>query len=694
MSDLKPFPSWDQASAGSSELDKLIYRSRLLGSDLRLTNFGGGNTSAKIAGTDPLTSQPVSVLWVKGSGGDLGSISAEGFATLYQDKLLSLTSRYRGPEFEDEMVELFSYCAFGGNPRAPSIDTPIHGFIPYAHVDHVHPDDVIAIAACRDGAAVTKEIYGAEIGWMDWRRPGFELGLRIGKLATENPTLKGVVLGGHGLVIWADTSETCFERTIEAVEKARNWLARRPASAPFGEPRGSEVATPARAELVARLLPVLRGVVSEKEYKAGHFLDTPDVLEFVNSSRLEELAALGTSCPDHFLRTKRLPLLLKYDPATDDIETLATQAKIAVEQYTRDYAAYYRRNAEPDSPAMRDPYPVVVIIERIGIVCFALDKVTARIAAEFYVNAINVMRGAEIAGGYAGLAENEAFRIEYWALEEAKLRRMPPRAPLAGRVAYITGAAGGIGLATARRLLAEGAVVFLTDIDDARLSATLDDLADKYGNDRVRAHKVDVTDEALVAESYAALAREFGGVDIVVSNAGIASSAPFEATTLEMWNRNVGIMATGYFLVAREGFRQMQAQGRGGSIVFVASKNAMAASPNAAAYCTAKAAEVQLARCIALDGAAYGIRANVVNPDAVLSNSTIWQGEWAEQRASAYGVSVEALPDFYKSRSLLKQQILPEDVAEAILFFSSDRSAKSTGNILNVDGGSAAAFPR
>lgn len=689
------FPVWPGAEAQTlSELDSLVLRSRRLGADLRITNFGGGNTSAKIRDADPLTGEPVTVLWVKGSGSDLGSIDRGGFSSLYLSKLHALKDKYRGLEHEDEMVGYLPHCTFNLNPRAASIDTPIHAFVPYAHVDHIHPDDLIAIAASRDGRGVTEEIFGGEIAWLDYIRPGFELGLQVEELAVRNPSLKGVVLGGHGLVTWGDTSQDCFERSIDAVQRARAWL--RAKEKTLHVPASTIKALPEsdRRALIAQILPALRGIVSKGSPKYAHVSDSETVLRFVSSPRLSEFAALGTSCPDHFLRTKRKPLVLDYDPAKDKAADVISRIPAAITAYRTEYANYYARCKRADSPSMRDPNPVVVLIPGAGMICFAGDKATARIASEFYVNAINVIRGAEAAGGYVGLGEQEAFDVEYWALEEAKLRRMPKPKALAGQVAYITGAAGGIGLATARRLLTDGASVFLADIDEVRLARAENLLGAEFGKDRVRSRIVDVTSEKKVVESFGALVAEFGGIDILVSNAGIASAAAFEDITVEAWDRNSSIMARGYFLVSREAFRIMKQQGNGGSIVFVASKNALAASPNAAAYCTAKAAEIHLARCIALDGAPLGIRANVVNPDAVLAESSIWQGEWASQRAAAYGITVEQLPDFYRNRSLLKRTVLPEDVAEAVSFFCGPASSKSTGNILNVDAGNAGSFTR
>ena len=691
-----PLPDlWDDAHAATlDEPGLLLYRSNLLGSDLRITNFGGGNTSAKIDGADPLTGETVEVLWVKGSGGDIGSMKRDGFSTLYLDKLLGLRSVYRGLAHEDGMVALFNHCTFNLNPRATSIDTPLHGFVPHAHVDHVHADAVIAIAASAGAEALTREIYGEDMGFLPWQRPGFDLGLKLGDLAAANPKLKGAVLGGHGLFTWGPTSKACYATTLAMINKASAWLAANGRGAAFGGPAVEVLPPEDRRAVAAKLMPEIRKRISGGERKIGHFTDAPEVLEFVNARDLKALAALGTSCPDHFLRTKIRPLVLPFDPAANNLDAVVAALDESLEAYRAGYAAYYDRCKRPNSPAMRDPNAVIYLVPGVGMLSFAKDKATARIAAEFYVNAINVMRGASSVGCYVGLDEQEAFDIEYWLLEEAKLQRMPKPKALAGRVALITGGAGGIGRAVAARLMAEGACVVLADIDRASLDDAVAAFRETFGRDGTIGAPGDVTDEAAVAAAVRQAVLAYGGLDIVVANAGIASAAAFEDTSLDLWNRNIAILATGYFLAAREGYRVMKDQGLGGAIVFVASKNALAASPGASAYCTAKAAEVHLARCIALEGAPLGIRANVVNPDAVLRGSKIWQGEWRAQRAASNKVSEDALEEVYRQRSLLKRSVYPEDIAEAVYYFASDLSAKSTGNILNVDAGNAVSFAR
>lgn len=685
----------DQKAAGLDEPGKLLYRSNLLGADKRITNYGGGNTSAKVTQTDPLTGQPVEVLWVKGSGGDVGTIKLDGFATLYMEKLNSLKSIYKGIEDEDRMVGFLPHCTFNLNSRAASIDTPLHGFVPFRHVDHMHPDAIIAIAASKNSRELTSQIFGDDIGWLPWRRPGFQLGLDLGAYVAAHPNSKGVVLESHGLFTWADDAKDCYELTLEIINKAISWFDQQTSGKDvFGGAATKSLSASERRAIAAKLMPEIRGKIGIAERKLGHFDDQPAVLEFVNSHDLQPLAALGTSCPDHFLRTKIRPLVLDFDPAQPDADAIVATLDSALEAYRADYARYYNDCKHGNSPAMRDPNPVIFLIPGVGMLSFAKDKATARIAGEFYVNAINVMRGASSVSEYQGLPEQEAFDIEYWLLEEAKLQRMPKPKSLAGRVAFVTGGAGGIGRATAERLLGEGACVVLADIDAEALKATSEDLANRYTADAVRGVQLNVTDEAGVIAGFAEASVEFGGIDILVSNAGIASSAPIETTELSMWTRNIDILATGYFLVSREAFRLFRRQKIGGNVVFVASKNGLAASPNASAYCAAKAAEIHLARCLALEGADAGIRVNTVNPDAVLRGSKIWNGEWREQRAASSNLQVDELEEHYRKRSMLKLNVFPEDIAEAIYFLASDASAKSTGNIINVDAGNAQSFTR
>ncbi len=687
---------WDDSyAAGLDEPGKLLYRSNLLGADKRITNYGGGNTSAKVMETDPLTGEKVKVLWVKGSGGDVGTIKLDGFATLYQDKLDSLKGIYKGVEDEDRMVGFLPHCTYNLNSRAASIDTPLHGFVPFTHVDHMHPDAIIAIAASKNSKELTKQIFGDEIGWLPWRRPGFQLGLDLEAFVRANPNAKGVVLESHGLFTWANDAKACYELTLDIINKAIVWFAEKTEGKTiFGGAATQSLPVEQRRAIAARLMPEIRGRIGKAERKLGHFDDQDAVLEFVNSKNLQPLGALGTSCPDHFLRTKIRPLIVDFDPAKPDVDAIVAGLDKALEDYRADYARYYNDCKHDNSPAMRDANPVIFLVPGVGMLSFARDKATARIASEFYVNAINVMRGASTVSEYQGLPEQEAFDIEYWLLEEAKLQRMPKPKSLAGKVAFVTGGAGGIGRATAARLIGEGACVVLADIDQEALDSTKADFAKQFGGDAVRGVKLDVTKEDGVISSFAEACVEFGGVDILVSNAGIASSAPIESTELSMWNKNIDILATGYFLVSREAFRLFRRQNLGGNVVFVASKNGLASSPNAAAYCTAKAAEIHLARCLALEGAEAGIRVNTVNPDAVLRGSKIWSGEWREQRAASSKIEINELEEHYRKRSMLKLNVFPEDIAEAIYFLASDLSAKSTGNIINVDAGNAQSFPR
>jgi rhamnulose-1-phosphate aldolase/alcohol dehydrogenase len=683
----------DKDCEGFSEEKLLLYRSNLLGSDLRVTNYGGGNTSAKVAMKDPLTGKDVEVLWVKGSGGDIGSMKLDGFSTLYMDKLNALKGLYRGLAHEDEMVGFLPHCTFNLNARAASIDTPLHAYIPFKHVDHVHPDSVIAIAASKNGEAITQKLFEGELGWLPWQRPGYDLGLKLEALARSKPHLKGIMLGGHGFFTWGKTSKECYQNTLRVIQKAQDHIDGMDKSEAFGGPKAAALSKADRDAFASKLMPALRGKLSKKNRKVGHFNDSEEVLAFVCARQAKELAAMGTSCPDHFLRTKIFPLFVEADPKDPVGKTLENLDGL-LEGYRKEYEAYYGRCKRPDSPAMRDPYPVIILVPGVGMFSFANDKATARIAGEFYVNAINVIRGAGAIDQYVGLPEQEAFDIEYWALEEAKLQRMPKPKALAARIALITGGAGGIGRATAKRLLDEGAVVCLTDIDAGSLQEAQAELAAKYGKDAVRIAVCNVTDEASVIESLMVCAREYGGLDILVNNAGIASAAPYEETSLELWNKNISILATGYFLVSREAYKVLLAQGIEASMIFISSKNGLAASPGAAAYCTAKAAEIHLARCLALEGAPKGIRVNVVNPDAVLRGSKLWQGSWRKERAESNKISEDQLEEHYRQRSMLKRNVFPEDVAEGVYFFASEASAKSTGNILNVDAGNIQSFPR
>ncbi len=675
----------------------LLYRSNLLGSDKRITNFGGGNTSAKVIAKDPLTGKDVQVLWVKGSGGDLGTMKLDGFATLYMEKFLSLEPFYKGSDSDSVLVPLYSHCTFNLNPRAASIDTPLHGLVDRAHVDHMHPDALIAIAAAADSRALTKEIYGDEVGWLPWIRPGYELGLALRKFTRENPKARGVVLEAHGVFTWADTAKACYENTLDVINRATVWLAEKSrGKQPFGAIKTQPLSPEKRREVAAAIMPRIRGLISGDDAQ-GRSLRRQRGGAGIRGQR----KAAGARRPRH--------VLPRSFPAHQDLAAgvaVRCRQRIgravhslafspAIEQYRERYAAYYERCKRPGSPKMRDPNAVVYLVPGVGMITFAADKATARIAGEFYINAINVMRGAAAVSTYRGLPEQEAFDIEYWDLEEAKLQRMPKPKPLAGRVALITGGAGGIGLATARRLMDEGACVMLCDIDRDALREAEAGLKKQYGADVV-VQLLGGRDAGRRRDRQ--LPRQRLEVrrprHLHFQRRHRLRLAGRSRPRLATWQKNMDILSTGYFLVARQAFQLLKAQGIGGSIVFIGSKNALAASPGAAAYCTAKAAELHLARCLALEGAPSGIRVNVVNPDAVLRGSRIWQGEWAQQRAEQYKTSPDELEAIYRERSLLKRSVYPEDVAEAVAFFASERSAKSTGNIINVDAGNAAAFTR
>jgi rhamnulose-1-phosphate aldolase/alcohol dehydrogenase len=692
---------WDEATAASmagDEVALLIYRSNLLGADLRLTNYGGGNTSCQALAKDPLTGSETEVMWVKGSGGDLGTLKRSGLAALYVDRLLSLKKVYRGIEHEDEMVELFNHCIYDLSSKAPSIDTPLHGFLPFAHIDHLHPDAAIAIAAAKDGKKITQELFGGKIGWVEWQRPGFDLGLQLRQCLDENPGIRGIMLGSHGLFTWGNTAFESYMNTLEVIEQCAQYLEdhigrKGPV---FGGERLKALPAAERLAKAAALAPILRGFCSSRTKMIGHFTDDERVLEFIDSNDLAMLAPMGTSCPDHFLRTKISPLVLDLTPVQDLTAIDALKEKLAPQfvSYREMYAHYYDTCKHSNSPAIRDPNPVVILYPGIGMFTFSKDKQTARVAAEFYINAINVMKGAEAVSSYTSLPRQEAFDIEYWLLEEGKLQRMPKPKALSGRIALVTGSAGGIGKAIAKKFADEGACVIINDNDEQRLESARTAFQQQYGKDVFIGEVLDVTNAENIRKIYRAGALAFGGVDIIVNCAGLSISKPIQDHTEKDWDLLYDVLVKGQFLVTQAGVEVLRKQGTGGDILNIVSKNALVSGPNNAGYGSAKAAQLHLSRLNAAELGADKIRVNVVNPDAVISDSKIWEGAWAEGRAKAYGITVQELPGYYAKRTLLNEIILPEDIANACFAFIGGLLNKSTGNVLNVDGGVAMAFVR
>lgn len=687
---------WDEekaAALGDDQVALFLYRSNILGADLRITNYGGGNTSCKTIEKDPLTNQDVEVMWVKGSGGDIGTLTRKGIAGLYTERLRNLKNVYGGLADEDRMVGLFNHCIYDLDSKAPSIDTPLHGLLPFKHIDHLHPDALIAVAAAKDSEAVTREIWGDTMGWVPWQRPGFDLGLQLEKCLADNPGIRGIVLGSHGLFTWGETSYECYLNSLEVIETASEYIARKieEKGQVFGGQKVESLPAEERQSKAAQIMPVLRGLASSENRMVGHFTDSEVVMQFINSHDLERLAPLGTSCPDHFLRTKIQPLVLTLDKNQDLSNSKAILDKLnpLFEQYRQEYKAYYETCKHPNSPAMRDPNPVIIIYPGVGMFSFSKDKQTTRVASEFYVNAINVMRGAEAISEYTSLPRQEAFDIEYWLLEEAKLQRMPKEKPLSRKIAIVTGAGGGIGQAIAEKMIAEGAVVVYTDLSSQAVASA----TEKYNKDQAIAVQCDVTSDEAIEKAFKEAVLAFGGIDIIVHSAGLAISKSLEETTLQDWDLLEDVLVKGQFLMSKIGTEIMKKQNLGGDIVNIASKNGLVAGPNNVAYGTAKAAQQHMTRLLAAELASNKIRVNVVNPDGVIVGSKIWEGEWAEGRAKANGISVEELPAFYAKRNLLNEIILPEDIANGV-FACVAILDKSTGNIINVDGGMANAFPR
>lgn len=702
---------WDESVAASLQGDEvglLVYRSNLLGADLRLTNYGGGNTSCKVVAKDPLSGSETEVMWVKGSGGDLGTMKRNGLAALYLDRLYGLKEIYKGYSpngylEEDAMVELFNHCIFDLNSKPPSIDTPLHAFLPFRHIDHLHPDAAIAIAAAKDGKKITAELFKGSIGWVDWQRPGFDLGLKLKKCLDGNPGIRGIMLGSHGLFTWGDTAYESYLNTLDIIEQCAEYLeSNYGKKAPvFG---GQKIKSPSKQERekkAVQLAPILRGFCSPSinnniHHTIGHFTDDERVLEFINSNDLDRLAAMGTSCPDHFLRTKIAPLVLKLSVDDDITNISAIREKIQPQfaEYRKMYEAYYNECKHANSPPMRDANPVIILYPGIGMFSFAKDKQTARVASEFYINAINVMKGAEAVSSYTSLPRQEAFNIEYWLLEEAKLQRMPKPKPLTGKIALVTGSAGGIGKAIAKRFVEEGACVIINDNDEKRLESARLEFQQSFPRDSFATCVLDVTKAESVRHAFDTAALNFGGIDIVVNSAGLSISKPIEEHSEADWDLLYDVLVKGQFLITQSAVDIMRKQETGGDILNIVSKNALVSGPNNAGYGSAKAAQLHLSRLNAAELGKDKIRVNVINPDAVIADSKIWEGAWAEGRAKAYGIKVEELPAFYAKRTLLNEVILPEDIANACFVFVSGLLNKSTGNMLNVDGGIAVSFPR
>ena len=687
---------WDkkkEEALGDDQVALFLYRSNILGADLRITNFGGGNTSCKTIEKDPITNKEVEVMWIKGSGGDIGTLKRNGIAGLYNQRLHDLKKVYRGLDYEDEMVALFNHCIYDLDSRAPSIDTPLHGLLPFKHIDHLHPDALIAIAAAEDSEKITKEIWGDTMGWVPWQRPGFDLGLQLENCLNENPGIRGIVLGSHGVFTWGETSYESYINSLEVIEVASKYIEDKIAErgAVFGGQKMNSLEKTKRVSQASILAPILRGLCSSEQNMIGHFTDDTKVLEFINSNDLNRLAPMGTSCPDHFLRTKIKPLILALNPEDDLMDTSAVLEKItpSFEQYRKDYQEYYDSCKRSDSPAIRDANPVVILYPGVGMFTFAKNKQTARVASEFYINAVNVMRGAEAISKYTSLPRQEAFDIEYWLLEEAKLQRQPKEKPLSRKVALITGSGGGIGRAIADKLISEGATVVFTDISEDYLKEAIA----QYSPDEAIACQCDVTSAESIEAAVQKASLQFGGLDIVVHSAGLAISKPVEDTTETDWDLLQDVLVKGQFLLSRAVAKIMRKQNLEGNIINIVSKNGLVSGPNNAGYGTAKAAQMHMSRLLATELAPDQIRVNTVNPDGVIIGSKIWEGDWAEGRAKAYGITVAQLPEFYAKRNILNKIIRPEDIANGVFAFLAVLD-KSTGNIINVDGGVPNAFVR
>ena len=670
----------------------LVQRSRRLGADPRNTNFAGGNTSAKGVGKDPVSGTNIPLLYVKGSGGDLGTLTEAGLAVLQLDRVRQLVDVYPGLEREDEMVEAFDYCAHGKGGAAPSIDTAMHALVDANHVDHLHPDSGIAIATAVDGKELTTKIFGSKVVWVPWRRPGFQLGLDIARIKEKHPEAIGCILGGHGITAWGETSEACEKNSLWIIRTAEKYIKAHGKKEPFG--RSVKDLAPlkpaARKARAAALAPIIRGLASTDRPMVGHFTDAPEVLDFLSRAKHPKLANLGTSCPDHFLRTKVRPMVLDLAP-TADLDTVTARLKKLHESYRAAYTRYYEKYREKESPAMRGADPLIVLVPGVGMFSFGADKKTARVASEFYINAINVMRGAEALSTYRPISEREKFRIEYWSLEEAKLQRLPKPSSHASKVAFVTGAASGIGKAIAQRLAHDGACVVIADLDESKAQAVAREIG---STDVAIGVGMDVRDENAVRNALDRAVLAFGGVDIVVNNAGVSLSKPLLETTESDWDFQHDIMAKGSFLVSREAARILINQRMGGDIVYISSKNSVFAGPNNIAYSATKADQAHQVRLLAVELGEYGIRVNGINPDGVVRGSGIFAAGWGANRAKTYGVKEEDLGRFYAQRTILKQEVVPESIADAVSVLTGSDLRLTTGAHIPVDSGVAAAFLR
>lgn len=681
----------DQAAQCESALDQLVYRSNLIGADRRVCNWGGGNTSTKTKGTD-FRGREIELMWIKGSGSDLATMKAGQFTALRLDDVLPLMER--DEMSDEEMVAYLAHCMVDSKHPRPSIETLLHAFLPFAHVDHTHPDAIISICCADNGRAVAEEIYGDRFVWVPYVRPGFTLSKLIAQGVAGNPKAELVLMEKHGLVTWGDTAEECYAKTISIIQEAEGYIASRVQEDQlFGGPIHESLPKAEREHILAQLMPVIRGAVSREKRMILTFDDEPDVMQFVNSKQAKELSQIGAACPDHLVHTKMVPLFVEWDPQSRDVELLKQQVLDGIARFQEEYRQYFERNRS-EGDRMFEAAPRVILIPGIGMVNTGKSWANSKVSGALYHRAIAVMRGATTLGSFVSLDERESYQVEYWPLELYKLTLAPPEAEFSRQVVLVTGGAGGIGSETCRSFAAQGAHVVVADLNSEGAAEVAAQINEQYGEGRAIAVKMNVTSEEDVSLALAEAARTYGGIDILVNNAGLATSRPFDETTLQEWELNLSVLGTGYFLVAREAFKQMKAQGIGGNMVFVGSKNSVYAGKNAAAYSSAKALEVHLARCIAAEGGEYGIRVNSILPDAILQGSAIWNSSWRSERAAAYGIEPDQLEEYYRKRTTLLVNVYPKDIAEGILFFASSRSEKTTGCMLTIDGGVPAAFPR